>query len=165
MAGFDINQANKNHLGMVASGFLAFIFTFISFYGWSGGGFSVTWSAWHSWGVIGCLLVVVALIGSLAVAAAGMGMVQLPKLPMGLSLGVAAVSILALIILALRALTWPGYSVPGGSLGLRWGGYVLLILLFVQAVFAWLSAQSAGEKLEWDMPKSGSSDAGATPSA
>lgn len=56
-------------------------------------------------------------------------------------------SILGTVIVILRELTYPHASGFGGSYGVKWGGYLLFILLIVQAVASVMLFRESEEAL------------------
>ena len=152
MAGFDMKQISRNDKGVLGAGIVALIFSFIPhYYGGSVnvGGFhySAGVSAWHSYAFIGMLLILIAtVIAAIAVS----GAAQLPKLPLGLNLAIAAVAGLGTLLVLIRGLTAGSGGGPGYSYGLQWSGYIVILAGVVEVVFAVLNARAAGEKLAWD---------------
>jgi hypothetical protein len=152
MPGFDLKQINRNDQAILGAGILFFVLSiFIPFYGYSGphlafgGNYSV--SAWHSYGWLGVLLILIA-VG--IVAARVFGNLSLPKLPIGPNVLVAALALLGTLILFLRGLTYKSASAGGYSVGLKWGAWVDYILAVVVVVFAIMNMRASGEKIAWD---------------
>jgi hypothetical protein len=166
MPGFDLKQISRNDQGILGAGILFFIFSiFAPFYGYSGptfhgfGSFSV--SAWHSYGFLGVLLILIA-VG--IVAARVFGNVSLPALPVAPNLLVAGLAALGFLILLLRGVSYPS----GHDVGFLWGAWLLFILAIVIIAFAFLNSKAAGEKVAWDatkMPKGASGGAVVPPAA
>src|SRR5438105_15827433 len=127
MPGFDLKQINRNDQGILGAGVLFLLLSFfVPFYGVTvssiggfGGSASVT--AWHSYGFLGVLLVLIA-VG--IVAARVFGNASLPTLPVGPNLLVAGLATLGTLLLLLRGFTYKTASGPGISVGLKWGAYV-----------------------------------------
>jgi hypothetical protein len=168
MPGFDLKQINRNDQGILGAGILFLLLSFfIPFYGVSykgvgglGGSASVT--AWHSYGFLGVLLVIIA-VG--IVAARVFGNASLPKLPVGPNVLVAGLALLGTLLLLLRGFTYSTASGGGYSVGLKWGAYVIFILAIAVVVFAFLNFKASGEKIAWDQAAMGSSTAAAPPAA
>jgi hypothetical protein len=167
MPGFDLKQINRNDQGIVGAGIVAFIASFLPFWGVSSSGsgfhYSASVNAWHSWGILGLLFVFVA---AGIVAARVLGNKNLPKLPVGVNVLVAGLAGLGTLLLILRGFTYPHASVPGGSYGVKWGGYVLFIVGIVETVFAFMNFKASGEKIAWDssaIPKSAPAGTAPTP--
>jgi len=147
MSGFDLKQINRNDQLIVGGGIVAFIASFLPYWGWSGGGYSASTSAWTGYATIGLLLLFIA---ALIVAARVFMNATLPKLPLGPNLLVAALAALGTILVIIRGFTYPHVSGVGGSVGVMWGGYVLFIAGIVMTVGAVMNFRSSGEKLAWD---------------
>jgi hypothetical protein len=169
MPGFDLKQINRNDQGILGAGVLFLLLSFfVPFYGVSiksiggfGGSASVT--AWHSYGFLGVLLVLIA-VG--IVAARVFGNASLPTLPVGPNLLVAGLATLGTLLLILRGFTYKTASGPGISVGLKWGAYVIFILAIAVVVFAFLNLKASGEKMAWDataMNKPAAASEAATP--
>jgi hypothetical protein len=164
MPGFDLKQIKRNDQGVIGAGILAFIASFLPFYGvsYNFGGVheSASVNAWHSWGIIGLLFVFVA---AGIVAARVFANASLPTLPIGVSVLVLGLAGLGTLLLILRGITYPSASGLGGSVGVKWGGIVLFIFGAAETVFAFLTFKASGEKIAWDssaMPKSAPSAGG-----
>jgi hypothetical protein len=158
MPGFDLKQINRIDQGILGAGALFFIASFLPFYGYSyhatGIHVSASVNAWHSWGVLGLLLVFIATI---IVAARVFANASLPKLPVGVNLLVVGLAGLGTLLLILRAISYPSASGFGGSYGVKWGGIVLFIFGAAETAFAFLNFKASGEKVAWDataLPKS-----------
>jgi hypothetical protein len=170
MPGFDLKQIKRNDQGILGAGILFLLLSlFIPFYGvsYSGRGglgafanYSVT--AWHSYGWLGVLLIVVA-VGIVALRV--FGNASLPTLPVGPNLLVLGLSTLGTLLLLLRGFTYKTASAGGISVGLKWGAYVIFILAIAVVVFAFLNFKASGEKLAWDQTAMGSGTPAATPPA
>jgi hypothetical protein len=158
MPGFDLKQINRNDQGILGAGILAFIASFLPYYGASyhvgpihG---SVSVSAWHSYAILGLLLIFAAAGITAARVFGGKG---LPTLPVGTNVLVGGLAGLGTLLVILRGYTAGGGSGVGYSYGVMWGGYVLFIAGIAMTVFAFLNFKASGEKIAWDssaMPKS-----------
>ena len=146
--GFDIRSINRNDLGVMIAGAVALIASFLPFYGVSyKGNFSgldYSWTAWHSYGVLGILLV---LIAAVVIAVKTFAASSMPTLPVGLHVAAAALAALGTLLLILRAFTYPSASGPGGSVGVKWGAYILFIAGIAEVVFAILGMRESGEEI------------------
>jgi len=170
MPGFDVKQIKRNDQVILGAGILFLLLSFFApFYGVSlheggfGGSASVT--AWHSYGFLAVLLIIIA-VG--IVAARVFGNASLPALPVGPNLLVVAVSGLGTLLLLLRGFTYKSGSGPGYSYGLKWGAWVLYILAIAVVVGAVLNLMASGEKVAWDstaMNKGGAAAGGVVPPA
>jgi len=152
MPGFDLKQINRNDQGILGAGILFLLLSFFApFYGASyhAGGFggSASVTAWHSYGFLAVLLIIIA---AGIVAARVFGNLSLPALPVGPNVLVAGVALLGTLLLLLRGFTYSTASGPGYSVGLKWGAYVLYVLAIAIVVFAFLNFKASGEKLAWD---------------
>jgi hypothetical protein len=145
----DLKNLNRNDQVVLGAGVLALIVSlFFPIWGYSyhlsGIGASASINAWHGWAGFGMFLVLVAtLIAAARVFAAS----SLPTIPVGLNLLTLALSGLGTIIVIIRELTYPHASIGGGSYGVKWGGYLLFILLIAQAVAAFLLFRTSGEAM------------------
>jgi hypothetical protein len=165
MPGFDLKQISRNDQGILGAGILAFIASFLPFYGVSGGHGFVNYSvtAWHSYGLLGLLFVFAAAV---IVALRVFANVQLPKLPVGVTVLVTGLAGLGTLLLILRGFTYPSASGGGVSVGVKWGAYIVFIAGIAMTVFAFLSFRASGEKIAWDssaMPKSAPAAGGPVP--
>jgi hypothetical protein len=142
----DLKNLNRMDQVVLGAGVLALLLSFFPFYGVTAGvgGFHVSASvnAWHSYGFLGVLLVLVA---TAAAAARIFAPGSVPQLPVGLHLIAAASSLLGLLICLLRGFTYDSPSGPGYSAGLRFTGYLFLLLVLVQTVAAFMLFRSSGE--------------------
>jgi hypothetical protein len=144
-------QVGNNDLGVMAAGAAALVFSLLPYYGLSykvaGSGFSASFNAWHGYATIGMLLIIAA---AGVVAARVFAGVELPTLPVGWHVIVAALAGLGTFLVILRALTYPHISVPGGSYGVKWGGYLLFLAGIVETVFAVMALRESGESVSFD---------------
>jgi hypothetical protein len=170
MPGFDLKQIKRNDQVILGAGILFLLLSFFApFYGVSlhdngfGGSASVT--AWHSYGFLGVLLIIIA-VGIVAYRVFANG--SLPALPIGPNLLVVAVSGLGTLLLLLRGFTYKSGSGPGYSYGLKWGAWVLYILAIAVVVGAVMNLLASGEKVAWDptaMNKGAATGGGVVPPA
>jgi hypothetical protein len=152
MPGFDLKQINRNDQAILGAGILFLLLSFFApFYGvsYNGPGFggSASVTAWHSYGFLAVLLIIIA-VG--IVAARVFANASLPKLPIGPNLLVAGLALLGTLLLFLRGLTYKSASGGGYSVGLKWGAWVLYVLAIVVVVFAIMNLRASGEKVAWD---------------
>jgi hypothetical protein len=147
MSGLDLNHVSRNDKGLIGAGIVAFIASFLPYYGISAGPYSASTNAWTGYATFGLLLIFIATGIAAARVFAGAG---LPKLPVGANLLVAALGGLGTLLVILRGFTYPHASFPGGSYGVKWGGYVLMLAGVVMTVFAVMNFLASGEKLAWD---------------
>jgi hypothetical protein len=151
--GFDISSINRNDLGVMIAGAVAFIASFFPFYGVSidsgvpGFSGSSSVSAWHSYGTLGILLV---LIGAIVIAVKTFaGNVVPANLPVGIHIVAGVLAGLGTLLLILRAFTYDSVDAPGISAGVKWGAYVLFVAAIVETVFAFLGMREAEEKFNF----------------
>jgi len=147
----DIKNLPRNDQMILGAGVLAFIASFLPYYGASGSFFghheSTSTSAWHSWNVLALLLILAAtVIAAVLVFAAA----SMPKLPVSPTFAVAALAAVGTLILIIRSFTLDHGKIAGFSYGLRWGAYVLMILCVVQTVFAAMKLRDSGEAMPWE---------------
>jgi hypothetical protein len=166
MPGFDVKQIKRNDQVILGAGILFLLLSFfapfygVSYHGAGGFGGSASVTAWHSYGFLAVLLIIIAVaIVAYRVFANG----SLPALPIGPNLLVVAVSGLGTLLLLLRGFTYKSASGGGYSVGLKWGAWVLYILAIAVVVGAVLNLMGSGEKVAWDptaMNKGGGSATG-----
>jgi hypothetical protein len=144
-------QVETNDLGVMGAGAAALVFSFLPYWGFSYGkglgGISGSITAWHSFALLGLLLVFAA---AGVVAARVFGGVTLPELPVGWHVVVAAAAALGAILLILRAFTYTHVSFAGGSVGVKWGGYLLFLAAIAEAAFAVMALRESGEPIAFD---------------
>jgi uncharacterized protein DUF5336 len=161
MAESDIKNLPRNDQIILGAGVLAFIASFLPYYGASGSFFghhaSTSTTAWHSWNVLAMLLILAATaIAAVIVFAAS----SMPSMPVSPNFAVAGLAAVGTLILIIRSFTLDHGKIAGFSYGLRWGAYVLMILCVVQTVFAVTKLRESGEAMPWE-----SSGSAAPPSA
>lgn len=141
-------------LGVLVTGVLAFIVSFFPYWGVKGsvegisGSSSVT--AWHSYSTVALLLILLATVIAGAAILAG---ASLPNSPVGLRWIAAGVSALGGLLYVIRLFTLPHHSssFAGASFdyGVRWGGWLLLIVVLANVVCTAISALSSDEQVPW----------------
>jgi hypothetical protein len=147
-AGFDPKTVNNLDWGILATGLLAFIFSFVSYYSYSVKGFggSASWDAWH--GFFGWFAMLTALIGSAAVGIEVFAPhVKLPVANRLIALGGYALSTLC-VILALFVVPDPGgIDSPDINKGHGFGYWISLIVIIVGLVLCVMRFQQTGGEL------------------
>ena len=146
----DIKNLPRNTQILLGAAVLAFIFTRLPFDGVHVGGVGADRNAWHGFtGVVGCLLVVAALIVLLVQTFA---LQNLPSVSMSWNVIVLGLSALATLFFILRWIVLPSEKVFGTTISdeLQWAGYILIILCAVMTVFAYLRTKEAGDAMPWD---------------
>jgi hypothetical protein len=153
MPGFDVKQIKRNDQVILGAGILFLLLSFfapfygVSYHGAGGFGGSASVTAWHSYGFLAVLLIIIA-VG--IVAARVFANASLPALPLSPNVLVAAVALLGTLLLLLRGFTYKTASGGGYSVGLKWGAWVLYILAIAVVVGAILNMIASGEKVAWN---------------
>jgi hypothetical protein len=147
----DIKALPRNDQAVLGLGVLAFIASFFPFYGVTinveGFKASSSITTWHSYALLGILLVLGAtVLAAVQVFAAS----SLPSMPLSANFLVAGLSALGTLLIVVRGLTYDRVSTPGGSVGLRWGFYIVMIVCIAQVVFAVLRLRASGEAMPWE---------------
>jgi hypothetical protein len=155
----DLRSLPPFDLGILIAGVLIFIVSFFPYWGFSTSGSSVAGlkipgasgsiSAWHSYSTLALLLLLLA-TGVVAVAIFASGSV--PQLPIGLRWIAAGLSALGGLLYVIRLFTLPhGDSAFGVNLheGVKWGGYLLLLIVLVHVACSVISALSSDEPVPW----------------
>jgi hypothetical protein len=145
-------NVGTNDLVVVGAGVLMFVDSLLPWFGASYQGHSSNTSAWNAG--FGAWFSVLLVIAVAAVAASRVfGGRTFPPIAGGsvsMNFLTAAVSVLAVIIILLRWVTYPDApNIPGFSAGAKFGTYLGLIIAAVQAVFGYLGVVAAGERLPW----------------
>jgi hypothetical protein len=143
----DVQQLPRNDQVVLGAGVLVFIASFFPYYGASYLGRSSSVTSWHSYATLGLLLVLVA---TALAAVQVLSPSTLPESPVSWNVLVFGLSALGAILYILRSFTLDSGSVGGLSYGIKWGGYVVMILMIVQAVFAFLRVRASGDAMPWE---------------
>jgi hypothetical protein len=168
-AAFDPKTVNPLDWGILAAGFLAFIFSFVSYYSYkiSIAGFTSGtghWNAWH--GFFGWFAMLCALVGSAVVAVSLFApQVKLPMPARLLGLGAYALATLS-VILALFIVPSPGFSGSGLDKGHAFGYWISLIVILAGLVLSLMRFQESGGQLPGalnKLPNIGGHRPGGTP--
>jgi hypothetical protein len=144
--GFNVAAVDKFDWGILAAGFLAFVFSFVSYYTASYHGYSGSENAWH--GFFGWFAMLLAVAASVVLAINVFApQVKLP-VPVRLTvLGGYAVAALCVILAGLI----DADKIPSGISSGRGAGYYLsLIVILAGAVLSFLRLRATGGKLPWD---------------
>jgi hypothetical protein len=148
--GFDPKAVNPMDWGILGAGVLAFIFSFVSYYTFSEGPFSVSESAWH--GFFGWFAMLLALVGSAVVAMEMFAPHVKMPFPNRL-IGLGAYALAALFVILASFIT-PGYLGidvgPGVDTGRGFGFWISLVVILAGAVLSFLRFQQTGGQLPWD---------------
>jgi hypothetical protein len=124
----------RNDATVLASGVLVFLASFlprygVSFPGTAEAGVTGTTNAWHGLAGLGLILLLLSLVVAAAVPFFGE---EVPRL--GVNLAAAALACVGAALVLIRSFSLPSVNVPGASVGLKWGGWVLIVLVVVQAL-------------------------------
>lgn len=144
--GFDPKTVDPMDWGILGAGVLAFIFSFVSYYSYSVSGYSgsASLNAWH--GFFGWFAMLLALIGSAAVALELFApQVRLPFPNRLIGLAAYALAVIC-VILALFVVPDP-YGVGGLDKGHGVGYWISLIVIIAGAVLSFLRFQRTGGQL------------------
>ncbi|MGN6475013.1 MAG: hypothetical protein ACTHK4_15380 [Mycobacteriales bacterium] len=127
-------------------GLLVFIASFLPWYqvtlagGPAESGVTGTYNAWHGLAGLGLILLLFSLVVAAAEPFAGD---VFPPLPIRLL--TAALACVGAALVILRSLNLPSVDIPGAQVGLRWGGWVLIVLVVLQAMISILRVVHAGD--------------------
>jgi hypothetical protein len=159
----DVRSLPPYDLVVLGSGVLAFIASFFPYYGasvsgsvpgvGSFGSSSTSVTAWHSYSTLALLLI---FIGTIAAAAAIFARDSL-NMPVDARWAAAGLCALGAFLYLIRLFTLPSHHVTLGagisaSEGVRWGGYLLLIIVLVNAAAAVMGALSSDAPAPWAQP-------------
>jgi hypothetical protein len=164
----DIKSLPPFDLGVLVTGVLAFIVSFFPYYGAkvsgsvagvsvaSLGSTSASVSAWHSYSTLGLLLI---LLGTIVAAVTIFAKSSMPDLPVGARWIAAGLCSLGALLYLIRLFTLPHHheNLGGGisvSEGVKWGGYLLLLIVLANAACAVISALSSEEQVPWQQTAS-----------
>ena len=155
MESSDFRQLGRNDQGVLAAGALAFIASFFPYYGYSVSGnagnllginASHSWTAWHSYATFALLL----MLAATAIAAAQVfAKDSLPDIGASWNMLVLALSGLGALLFIIRSFTFDSGDIGPLSYGLKWGAYVVMILMVAQTAFAFMRVRAAGEAMPW----------------
>ena len=136
--------------GLIGLGVLALVVSFFPYYGASVNAgvlhASESVNAWHGWALFGIMLIFIA---TALVAIEDFSREQLPRLQVSWNFIVAAMSVLGVICVFLRSITLPSGHALGVSYGVRFGGYLLIVVCAAHALVACLRLLRSGEQMPW----------------
>ena len=144
-----MDRLGRNGQVIVAGGLLMLIDSFFGWYGLSGNGaselkalgYKTSVSAWNAgFGAWFTVLLLLAVAAVAVLAALG----RLPFAPLMVGFLEFAGSVLAVVVVLLRWMTYQTASGGGSSVGALWGTYVGVVLAIVVAVFAYLDFTAKG---------------------
>jgi len=157
MAQTDVRALPRNDQVFLGLGLLILIASFLPWYGASYSasfaGQSISGSAsenaWHSYAALGLLLMLAATV---LVAVEVLTDATMPALRVSWNVVVVVLDVVGAVLIIIRSLDLPSASAPGFSVGLRWGGWILIIAAVAQVVFAALRFRASGEPMPWAAP-------------
>jgi hypothetical protein len=138
----DFKALSRHDQIAVGSGVLVFIASFLPWYGASGGGVSVSVTAWHGLAAFGLVLLLLSLFTT---AAELFAKDSLPDLPVSYPMVEAGLAALGALFVIIKSFDLPSGGAFGVDYGLRWGGYILIVLTIVQAGINVMRALHAGD--------------------
>jgi hypothetical protein len=138
----DFKAMPRHEQVALGSGLLVFIASFLPWYGVSLGPLSETFTAWHGLAAVGLILLLLAFV---ATAAEVFARDSLPALPVSYPVVEAGLASLGAIFVIIKSFDLPSGSALGVDVGLRWGGWILIILTIVQAGISVLRAVHAND--------------------
>jgi hypothetical protein len=154
MAQTDLRSLPRNDQAFLGLGALVLIASFLPWYGSSyslnvlgkglSGGYST--NAWHGLAAFGIILML---------TATGLVLVQLfaqselPDMSVSWNVIVLALDALGAVFIIIKSFDLPSASGNGVSIGLRWGGWILIIVAIAQVVVGALRFRASGEPMPW----------------
>ncbi|HET7354058.1 MAG TPA: hypothetical protein VFJ11_08455 [Gaiellaceae bacterium] len=146
---FDLKQLNTLDRVIAGGAAVAFIASFLPWYGVSVGPFSASVSGWSAGFTAWAGAMLLALAGALLVARRSGG--TLPSLQIGPSVLVAGIAALGLLLVIIRWTTLPRYHISDLSYdaGARYGLYIALIAGIAEVAAAVMQMRESGEKMPW----------------
>jgi len=146
MAQSDVRELPRIDQAFLGLGVLILIASFLPYYGASYGGVSDSATAWHGWAALALIFM---LIATGLVAVQLMTDATLPALKVSWNVVVVGLDALGALILVIRTLTLDSGNVAGFSYGVRWGGWLLILVAIAQVVVAGLRFRASGEAMPW----------------
>lgn len=146
---FDLKQLNTLDRVIAGGAAVAFIASFLPWYGVSVGPFSASVSGWSAGFTAWAGVMLLALAGALLVARRSGG--TLPSLQIGPSVLVAGIAALGLLLVIIRWTTLPRYHISDLSYdaGARYGLYIALSAGIAEVAAAVMQMRESGEKMPW----------------
>lgn len=134
----------RRDLVALVCGLLVFIASFLPWYGVSlagpaESGATGTYNAWHGIAGVGLILLLFSLVVTAAEPYVSEG-----AAPRALKLAAAVLAVVGAALVVIRSFDLPSVDIPGATVGLRWGGWVLIVLVVVQAVVSVMRVVRAG---------------------
>ncbi len=154
MARVELAEMPRQDQAFLGLGVLILILSFLPWYGVDvsanvlGTHVNSSWStnAWHGWAALGLVLM---LIATAIVATELLSETKLPELRVSWAIVVLALDVLGGLLLVIRSFNLPSASGTGYSVGLRWGGWLLVLAAIAQVVVAALRFRASGEPMPW----------------
>jgi hypothetical protein len=131
------HAAARSEMALLATGVLTFVASFFPYYSatFEGGvaeaGVTGTYSAWHGMSAVGVLLVLFSLV---VMGSGPMLGEDTPARPLAIATAVLACAGAALVVV--RSFNLPDLDIPGVTTSLRWGGWLLLVLVILHAALS-----------------------------
>jgi hypothetical protein len=144
----ETNSMGRHDLIALVSGLVVFLASFLPWYGvtFNGGpaetGVTGTVNAWHGLAGVGLLL----LLFSLVVSAGEPYFSREGSSTLPVAIGAAVLACVGALLVIIRSLALPSINVPGTSVALRWGGWILLVLVILQATISVLRVVHSGDQ-------------------
>ena len=138
----DFKALSRHDQIALGAGVLVFIASFLPWYGASFAGSSVSVTAWHGLAAFGLILLLLALV---LTAAELFAKDSLPELPVSYPVVEAGLAGLGALFVIIKSFNLPSGGAFGVDYGLRWGGYILIILTIVQTGINVLRAMHAND--------------------
>jgi hypothetical protein len=154
MAQTDLRSLPRNDQLFLGLGVLVLITSFLPWYGSSystsflgrhiDGSYST--NAWHGLAAFGIILM---LIATALVLVQLMTDTTLPELRVSWNIVIIALDALGALFIIIKSFDLPHGSVAGISIGLRWGGWLLILAAVAQVVVGGLRFRESGEPMPW----------------
>jgi Family of unknown function (DUF5336) len=163
----DLKSLPPIDLAVLGTGVLAFIVSFFPYWGVSAhvtgaaanvltGSTSQSVTAWHSYSVLALVLII---IGTALYGVAAFARESIPDAPVGPMWIAAGLCTLGAVLYLIRLFTLPHHSISGfgytASEGVKWGGYLLLIIVIANAACAVVGAMKSEEEVPWQSTGTG----------
>lgn len=155
MASADFRSLARNDKRFLVLGALVFVASLLPWRGWSyhisslGQTVSDSWSE-NAWRGLAALGLVLMLAATLVVAVQLLGSAaKLPDTPVSWNVIVVGLDALGALFIVISSFSLPAASIPGGSYGLRWGGWVLMIVAVAQVAVGLMRFRESGEPGPW----------------
>ena len=144
--GLDGSPRSRHELPAIICGLLVFVVSFLPWYGVSfdGGsaeaGVTGTYNAWHGLAGVGLIVVLLSLVVTAAEPFFGETMP-----PVALPLTAAVLSVVGAALVVVKSFNLPSVDIPNTTTSLRWGGWVLIVVLVLQVLVSVLRVVHAND--------------------